>query len=400
MTSGWNDWTTPSMLIAIAGVVVAIAGVAVSTWIALRLQHGSSQLAHESNRIFTHIRDLTSSIQEVTKLGRRDEIYRSLQTVRDPDLLHWYVTEGRGLTPEGTERVAMERFYYANPATPLVTEESLAADKIPIALHKNIVQAAVTSLPHRYRVPQDYWESVQLRKDLAALLPLAYRIQEADAGTVSSEASAFERVFTFIRTLLLEGWDLSVNNIKPLVTPWQPDIAKNFLFIIKAHEIPKPIFTRILTAISWHVLDEIYPLADSGVKPDNKHHTLLHAYASILHEGYIKEIGTWTTSEKNEDSIFECIGSTANAIGILAHPGPPDQSTASHVTRNLIVDLTEALQSFEHIEMKNLSAGMRQLTTGIGYLKIKYPKKDVIKPLVEAANILLTRSHLGPLDHE
>ncbi|AMU74710.1 hypothetical protein BAB79_08665 [Mycobacteroides abscessus] len=386
------------MLVSIFSLMVSVIGVAVSVWIAIRLQRGSSQLAQESNRIFGHIRDLTLSIQTLTKLGRRDETYRALQTVRDPDLLHWYVTEGRELTPEGTERVAMERFYYANPATPLVTEETLATEKLSPTLHRDIVQAAVTSLPHRYGVPQDYWEGDRLRRDLGKLLPLAYRIDEANAGMISSEALPLEATFAFIRALLLEGWQLTLHNIKPLVTPWQPDIAKHFLFIIEDTQIPKAIFVRLLTAISWHIHDELYSMNKNGAGIDSGHHTLLHAYASLLHQDYLQDIGSWPQGEDMTDSVFQCIGSTTYAIGILAQPGPPEASTASHITRNLIVDLTTALQSFENTQVGRFRDGMLQLAFGVRHLVEKHANRTFTDPLVEAANILLAQSHLGPVE--
>lgn len=396
-TSAWHEWTTPSMLVGIIGVLITLAGVGVSAWIAFRLQRGSSRLTTESNRIFEHIRDLTLSTQELVRLGRRDEIYRSLQNVRDHDLLRMYITEGRELAAEGTKRVAMERFYYGNPATPLVTEESLTADNAPRELHKDIVEAAVSSLPRRYSVPRDYWEGDRLKKGLTGLLPLAYRIEQADAGIVSSTPSVLETTFDFIRTLLLEGWELSLYNIRPFLTPWQPEIARHFLLIIKDDRTPKTMFIRILTALSWYIHDDVYPHVKNGLSLDTQHHTLLHDYASLLHEDYLKEIGTWPPGDDIDSSIFQCIGSTAATIGLLAHKGPLVGNNHSHVTRNLIVDLTAALRSFEQLDTRRIGTGMSQLAAGVEDLAAKYTDPEAVTPLIEAANVLLSRSHLGTI---
>ncbi|WP_146759089.1 hypothetical protein [Mycobacteroides abscessus] len=387
------EWMEPGVLVGTVGVAVAVMGVAVSTLIAWRLHKASSRVASESNRVVENIRDLTVGIEKLVHLGRLDEIYKSLQTIRDHDLLRRYITEGRKLVPEGTERVVMERFYFANPATPLITEEALIEDGIPPGLHKDVVQAAVASLPKRYSVPHDYLEAGVLATDLSKLIRLAYRIELAGSAIVSSAPSVLEQAFSFMRTLMLEGWEIS-NSIGRLVDPWDPDIAKRFIFMIEDHQIPQTIFARVLTDVSWHIHDHVLPHAPNGVSIDDKNHTLLHAYASLLHRGFLEKIGSWPRTERAGASVFQCIGSTAYVIGLLAHEGPIRGNVHSHVTRNLIVDLTEALKSFEALPESYVTEGMSQLSMGIRRITKKHRETQVIEPLVEAANILLSRSHL------
>ncbi|PKQ55839.1 hypothetical protein B5566_22980 [Mycobacterium sp. MHSD3] len=366
--------------------------------IAWYLHRASTRLSGDSQRVTEDIRDHTHAIREHTQVNRkwmyqarRDATFNALQTVRDPQLLRRYLDEAWELAKDDPDvRIFAVRYYFGNPAVPLPEADDFESGSMyPHELHNDILSAAIVSLPRRFAGPRDAYGDVEMRHQLGGLLALCFRADQYVAGGTYSEASLVEQFFSYLRSIWLEGWPINVYVIGAYLKPWVPDVARRFLVMIEDHDLPKELFVSVLLAISWYIHDDV----QKNVDDDDQ--SLLHAYTSLLHQGYLKDVGSWPYGADWENSTLQCVGSTAYAIGLLASSDEASESVAGHITRNLIEDLTRALESFDGIGLSDVRDGMFQLTNGIRLLKSKCADKSLIAPLERAANILLSRSHLG-----
>lgn len=75
-----------------------------------------------STRAASAARLIDRSVAGLTRRSRRDEVMRQLRDGDNVDHLQLLVKEGRQLTiGYQDERAALEKVYYANPATPLIS---------------------------------------------------------------------------------------------------------------------------------------------------------------------------------------------------------------------------------------------------------------------------------------
>ncbi|RIQ84541.1 hypothetical protein D2E29_02495 [Mycobacteroides abscessus] len=376
---------------------LAAVGVVAAVLIAYWVQRASSRIGAESNRITTDIRGHTDLIHQLVEAsreslrrGRLDELYRSLQEIRDPELLDKYLSEGREIANNLSERVFLEKYYFSNPAVPLLTLEMLQDRAVPEALSEAVVGGVVDHLPSRYSSLKNLESAFSIRKELGKFLQLCYRV-DSDHASAENYPLTLERCFSYLRTIWREGWELNVFNAKPLLDPWEPGIAKHFLYMIQCDDDDKKLFVSVLTAVSWHIHDDVRPW---GRALDNDSHDMLQAYADLIHAGGIKDIGMWPRGEGWEDSTLQCIGSTVFAVALLASTDGKHESHAGYITRNLIEDLTDALKSFDGHGMSRITTGMSELSNGVRILKSNRYESSLFDPLSDAADILLEKSHL------
>jgi hypothetical protein len=188
-----TQWTALGTFASVASVVVAVV-------IAVIVQGGSSRTAKPA-------RSIDQSVAEIARRSRRDEVFRQLREQHDPEHLRLLITEGRSLAGRHSdERIALEKAYVVNPASPLITHQHEIPKDLSDAARREVLRAVIRSLPARF--PEAGTAPSMLDRDFALLTRLALEM------TVSVDGIA-----TFMAERAGQDWFVSDMNMATILLP-------------------------------------------------------------------------------------------------------------------------------------------------------------------------------------
>lgn len=338
---------------AIAGII----GVLVTIVIAILVHRATQRAQRDSD-------ELAASVRELTRLTRRDEVYRQLKESRDAHHLELLVRGGRRMT-QGSERLSLERYYFANPAAPLLTHAHMLPTDLPPSGHRLIMNAVLNTLPERYGPAVSLY---QLARDLARLTELSGQL-----GANQHEVSGF------VLQKVIDGASVGDDTIRTIIVPGAGDLCGPSLEVCSEYlwpleRVPSHASRiNILAGVSLAVLDH-----EREHGPSHGSHPAMNGFATLLKSGALANVGTMSDEAGLTISVDHAIAITIHAIGAAAAEG-------SHFTMRALEALPAMIDSFPRGTFAQGGRVTDHFVAGIRLLAHAHVH-ELTQPVIQSAN--------------
>ncbi|WP_142760730.1 hypothetical protein [Mycobacterium sp. MFM001] len=343
------------------------------------------------------VSDLSRAIQEARIVARTPEPVRYVSdptagfSLSEPSVRYPIVDKDE-------ERFAIEAAYFANPASPLPTSTSPAGGErsmpagIPVEWYPEILAVLFTSLPDRY--PQES----QPRDFISTMTALTRLSTLVGAPT--------KRLTEFVVARADAGWIITHHDFAELVSASrQPEhyrVLQTSSATVDDVRYEGPNYLRALAGshrstkvdlLAGVCLDVLASRKSPPALTPTARYNLLLAYATVLHDGVLSDIGELTHSRRLYGtggvactSPHYAVALMLKALGMLApRYSPDDGGGSSHLLVRILEVLPDVLRSFNaQPEGFGYDVG-DDLAEGVGELRRKCRVPSLINPLVDAA---------------